>query len=751
VVPEGERQATVDRATPKACPSCGARYAADALFCSLDGAPLTRAPGAITAAAATDPYLGREVLGHIEIRQLVGIGAMGRVYRAFQRGIDRDVAVKVLHPELSANQTLVARFHREAKVASRLAHPHVVHVLLVGQLPDGAMYIVMEYLDGMSLQSALAAAGGAMPLPRALHIALQLCEAAGEAHAQGIVHRDLKPDNVMLVLRADDPDFVKVLDFGIARLDWDAPSSATAAGLIFGTARYISPEGAQGERVAPAGDVYSIATMTYQMLAGRTPFDAEQTVALLVQQIHDVAPALKSIERSSYVPDAVAGVVMQNLSKRADERAPDARAFGRALLEAAVRSGLSAQDILARPALLGTGRPSHASVVQMPSVQRTKQLTLEPDVAARIDAASATARLPEAGRATRSTAYETPAPMPVGDPGRLPVHTEVADPAVVAPTVETTKWSPSAHFEARVSRLAPPDFEARVSRLPSADVDATLDDQLPPPASPAGASLSLAGRWSIVVACVLAGALGMTAIAWRAQRLGGSRVSSVTAAAARTDAPPTAAANLALDEAAPSDSAFVATPHPAAWAQGVQESTSQGTRTSQGVEGSASQGVQTSQGVQGSTVPPLVVTRVQAPGPAAPSVAVASSLDATRVVLEASSSRPGLGEPVDFDARVIGVGGARKVEAARFQISGPGLAPGTELPSPDDGSGVFRTTFTFLLPGRFDVRFGARANGISVGASRAVTVGGPVALPGTAPAPTQAEPAATPPQSAKWL
>jgi hypothetical protein len=153
---------------------------------------------------------------------------------------------------------------------------------------------------------------------------------------------------------------------------------------------------------------------------------------------------------------------------------------------------------------------------------------------------------------------------------------------------------------------------------------------------------------------------------------------------------------------------------------------------------------------QGSTVPPLATTPVPAAAPVAP-VAVAPSLaEATRVVLEASSSRPGLGQPVDFDARVIGASGARKVEAARFQISGPGLAPGTELPSPDDGSGTFRTTFTFLQPGRFDVRFGARANGVPVGASRAVTVGDAVAQP-AAPISTPAEPAATSPPSAKWL
>ena len=215
---------------------------------------------------------------------------MGRVYRAFQKGIDRDVAVKILHRELSADHMLVARFHREAKVASRLAHPNVVHVLLTGQLPDGALYIVMEYLDGLSLQSALGAAGGAMPLPRALHIALQLCDAAGEAHAQGVVHRDLKPENVMLVKRADDPDYVKVLDFGIARLNWGEQSMATAAGLIFGTARYISPEGARERRSGRRGTSTPSRRWSTRCSSGRTPFDGDQAVALLVHQIHDPPP-----------------------------------------------------------------------------------------------------------------------------------------------------------------------------------------------------------------------------------------------------------------------------------------------------------------------------------------------------------------------------------------------------------------------------------------------------------------------------
>ncbi len=357
----------------KICPTCGERFGMDALFCPNDGSPLSIAqPGDVGPVLVTpDPYLGKELSGHIEIRQLVGVGAMGRVYRAFQKGIDRDVAVKILHRELSANQQLVARFHREAKVASRLLHPNVVSVHLVGQLADGAMYIVMEYLDGLSLQSALAAAGGAFDLPRALHVALQLCDATGEAHATGVVHRDLKPENVMLVRRGNDSDFVKVLDFGIARLNWGEQSMATAAGLIFGTARYISPEGAQGEAVGPTGDVYATATLVFQMLAGRTPFEGEQAVALLVQQIHDAPPQLRSIARGAYVPEPIAQVVMKNLAKDPLMREPDGRALGHALIDAAKASGLSAEDLVARP-LMQSGRPP----LVLPPLQKTDKLQL---------------------------------------------------------------------------------------------------------------------------------------------------------------------------------------------------------------------------------------------------------------------------------------------------------------------------------------------------------------------------------------
>jgi serine/threonine protein kinase len=657
-------------------------------------------PGAIAAAAATDPYLGREILGHIEIRQLVGIGAMGRVYRAFQKGIDRDVAVKILHRELSANPTVVSRFNREAKVASRLAHPHVVHVLLVGQLPDGALYIVMEYLDGMSLQSAVAAAGGAMPRPRALHIAVALCDAAGEAHAQGIVHRDLKPENVMLIDRADDPDFVKVLDFGIARLNWGEQSIATAAGLIFGTARYISPEAAQGEQVGPQGDVYSIATMVFQMLAGRTPFEADQVVALLVAQIHDPPPHLQSIARSAYVPGPIAAAVMKNLSKRPTDRADDARTFGRELLEAAMTSGLSVQEILARPSLMAGPRGSRPGGVQLPSIQRTDRLELDPEVAARMSAGGAPGSGTEALKATKTT-FEAPiAPgvggFPAGGDGRAVARTEIAQP--VAPGIATARWAP---VDSLAVQTAPPSSRTPPppSRPPST-VETTMADAEAQPKASRGPTRALV----LMVGCFLVGALGMAAVAWTAGLLGRGSPGILPSVDPSN--------RMAGPQATP----------PGASGSGEASGEPPGADSS---------------------LPPLVSARA----PSAAAIAVA----AARATIDASSGKAGIGQPVDFSARVTaGPAGSRaKTDAARFRISGPGIGGGTELPAADDGSGVFRTTFTFLQSGRFDVAFLARVDGATVRAARIVVVEAAPIVP--AP-PASGRPAApAPPASAKWM
>ena len=316
------------------CGSCGECYGANVLFCPKDGTPTQPEHENLQ----RDPYLGRVVQGQFRVERLLGIGAMARVYLAQQLGLERPVALKILHRELLRDESATARLRREATIGARLRHPNVADVLMLGALdageapeqPGGEPFIVLEYLDGMSLSSALLAQGGALGIVRACHIALQICDALGEAHALGIVHRDLKPDNVMLVRRGTDSDFVKVLDFGMARAGRD-PDFATRDGAVLGTARYIAPEGAQGSSVGPEGDVYAIATLLFQCISGRTPFDGASAVSILVQQVSAPPPDLRSVGGGRDAPAELAELIAKNLAKDPLARAPNARSFGAAL------------------------------------------------------------------------------------------------------------------------------------------------------------------------------------------------------------------------------------------------------------------------------------------------------------------------------------------------------------------------------------------------------------------------------------
>ncbi len=468
----------------RVCSRCGESYDPDVIFCPKDGTPL----GARRTEVSDDPYLELTVAGQFHIQQLIGIGAMGRVYRAHQKGIERDVAIKILHRELLRNPTVIARFHREAKVASRLTHPNVVQVLMTGELErqnadvGGEGYIVMEHLDGISLRSALAAAGGAMPLPRALHVVLQVCDAVGEAHAQGIVHRDLKPENVMLVRRGDDRDFVKVLDFGVARIDWADSSVATQAGVIFGTARYISPEGAQGARVGAAGDVYSIATMLFQCLSGITPFNGDNPVAILIKHTNEAPPDVRSIARSSYVPEPLARVIAANLVKDPAERCRDARELGRALVDAARDCGLNPSDLV-RSTLLGDSQRA----LTLASIERTRQLGLTPELAAKMAGGGDTQVMDSDAADTR--VIDPPARPPSeppaeeqrrSSPGSTPGVEEAGRRSNVEPTLAD---EPSSELLSSPGGSVPPPA-ARSSAPPPAPASTAPPASVPPGSSP---------------------------------------------------------------------------------------------------------------------------------------------------------------------------------------------------------------------------------------------------------------------------
>jgi serine/threonine protein kinase len=353
------------------CPKCGATYGGDVLFCPADGTPLTSRP----VAADVERFVGRTVHGDVTIEALLGVGAMASVFRGRQAGVERDVAVKVLHRELVPNALLVGRFQREGRAAARIRHPNVVEVIGSGSL-DGEghnaprqPYLVLEYLDGLTLRSALSAAGGTLPLARALGIVLGLCDGVGEAHELGIVHRDLKPENVMLVRRGDEPDFVKVLDFGLSRLGEPEVGLETHAGAVLGTARYLSPEGGRGEPVGPAADVYAIATILFECLAGRPPFDGERPVAILVKKTSEAAPSLASMERARDVPEPIAALIDRGLSREPSERPRDARVLGQELARAAVMSGVAPSELFARPTLLGS-----RSLSRMSEAARTRLL-----------------------------------------------------------------------------------------------------------------------------------------------------------------------------------------------------------------------------------------------------------------------------------------------------------------------------------------------------------------------------------------
>jgi serine/threonine-protein kinase len=285
--------------------------------------------------AAPDPFIGRDILnGEFRILEKIGTGGMGSVYKANQTAMNRPVAVKILHPKLTNRKDLVSRFRREAKAMSHLSHPNTVRVLLYGELEDGSLYIVMEYLEGKNLNQTVRAEG-AMPAERALPILIQVCEALEEAHRAGIVHRDMKPENVFLCTQGGLKDFPKVLDFGLAKVTEREmrPGSImlTQEGMVFGTPEFMSPEQAQGRTLTPASDIYSLAVILYELLTGKLPFEARTPIEFL--QLHVTAKPIPLSERvpgKTFDP-ALADVVAHALLKKPEERYQSGGQFSAAL------------------------------------------------------------------------------------------------------------------------------------------------------------------------------------------------------------------------------------------------------------------------------------------------------------------------------------------------------------------------------------------------------------------------------------
>jgi serine/threonine protein kinase len=282
-----------------------------------------------------DPYVGKCILGQFWILEEIGKGGMGSVYKAKQPDMDRLVAVKILHTRLAARQDLVLRFRREARAMSKLTHPNTVKVMIFGQLDTGALYIVMEFLDGKNLLQ-VEKISGPFPPDRAAKIMIQVCGALEEAHKLGIIHRDLKPENVVLTNQGGIEDFPKVLDFGLAKMNDPDPSTGslrvlTQQGAIFGTPEFMSPEQAKGEPLDPRSDIYSLGTILYEMLTCKLPFKARNPMDFIAHHIK--AEPLPVHERDSGIglTEEHWNVLSKALRKERNDRYQSAAEFADSL------------------------------------------------------------------------------------------------------------------------------------------------------------------------------------------------------------------------------------------------------------------------------------------------------------------------------------------------------------------------------------------------------------------------------------
>ncbi|MCC6748756.1 MAG: serine/threonine protein kinase [Deltaproteobacteria bacterium] len=291
----------------------------------------------LTAPDDADRWVGRLVEGRYRVLERIGRGAMGLVYRVEHVRMGKIAALKLLHRDLVADPTQLRRFQHEAEAVSRLDHPHIVQVFDFGPLDD-TFYLVMEYLRGEDL-SAVVKRDGPLSLQRTARILAQVCDALSEAHHHRIVHRDLKPENIRVTRTRGGDDFVKVLDFGLAKtVAPQAPPDSTGQGALVGTPHYMAPEQIRGGVVDHRSDLYSLGAVAYRLLTGRPPFEGRTAVAVLTKHITEelVAPSRAAPERR--LPQALDPVLGRALAKRPEDRFPSAEALKEALLELAERA-----------------------------------------------------------------------------------------------------------------------------------------------------------------------------------------------------------------------------------------------------------------------------------------------------------------------------------------------------------------------------------------------------------------------------
>jgi serine/threonine-protein kinase len=281
--------------------------------------------------------VGRDLNNRYRVERKIGEGGFGAVFEGKQLATGRAVALKVLHPHSAADATVVARFRREAEACSQLRNPHTVTIYDFDQTEDGVLYLAMELVRGESLQEIQHKAGSIDPA-RTLSILDQVADALAEAHEKGIVHRDMKPENIM-VERRDDVDFVKVLDFGIAKiLSGDgnkAIPALTAIGQTVGTLEFMSPEQLRGKPLDGRSDIYALGMVAYEMLTGQLPFKNAKSATEVIQfHLQDPAPPPSSLRPDFGLPAVVDELVLKMVAKTREDRYESATGLRESIADA---------------------------------------------------------------------------------------------------------------------------------------------------------------------------------------------------------------------------------------------------------------------------------------------------------------------------------------------------------------------------------------------------------------------------------
>jgi eukaryotic-like serine/threonine-protein kinase len=309
------------------CPRCKTRFRAELKACPIDGQALEK---------IQDPLLGRTIAGRYLVEQRIGSGGMGVVYRGRHQAIDRDVAIKFLHDRFTRDPTSRKRFLGEARAANQIDHENIIDITDFGETDDGLVFLVMEYLQGHSLDREIL--GKPMALERALRIAAQVATGLARAHELDVIHRDVKPANVFLTRKRGEIDFVKLLDFGIAHFEREL--RITDRGVLMGTPEYMAPEQVRSGEATPSTDLYALGCVLYEMLTGQAPFRG-QMPEVLIKQMRELPVAPSRAVQG--VPEACDAVVLRLLSKEPNRRHRDAFHLLedlQALLEQHARSSL---------------------------------------------------------------------------------------------------------------------------------------------------------------------------------------------------------------------------------------------------------------------------------------------------------------------------------------------------------------------------------------------------------------------------